>query len=59
MDVESILKPIESFLEVIKGTEFEDRALQMKKEIEGEIYNYNNQLKADAALEEYLLSEED
>lgn len=58
MDEDIILKPIESFLKVIKGTEFEDRAFQMKKEIESEIYNYNYQLKADAAWEEYLLEED-
>lgn len=59
MNSESILKPIERFLEVIKGSEYEDKALQMKKEIEYEIENYNVQLKADGAYEEYLSAKED
>lgn len=59
MDDEIILISIERFLEVIRGTEFEERALQMKKEIESEIYNYNNQLKADGACEEYWSANED
>lgn len=54
MDAESILKPIERFLEVIKGTEYEKDALKMKQEIEREIEDYNNHLKADAAHEEWL-----
>lgn len=59
MDGEAILKSIERFLEVIKGSEYEDKALQMKKEIEGEIDNYNVQLKADGAYEEYLSAKEE
>jgi len=59
MDTESILKPIDSFLEVVKGTEFEEKALRMKQEIEREINDYNNQLKADDAHEEWLSIKED
>lgn len=59
MDAESILKPIERFLEVVKGTEFEENTLRMKQEIEIEIDNYNNQLKADGSYEEYLSAKED
>ena len=59
MDAESILKPIDNFLEAIKGTELEERALKMKQEIEREIDNYNNQLKADDAHEEWLSVKED
>lgn len=59
MDGEAILKSIERFLEVIKGSEYEDKALQMKKEIESEIEYYNIQLKADGAYDEYMSSKED
>jgi|GEM_PF-4106601 len=59
MDEEKILNPIERFLEVIKGTEFEERALQMKKEIEGEIDDYNLDLRAEAERQDYYSHQED
>ncbi|MEK5173218.1 hypothetical protein NST63_08495 [Heyndrickxia sp. FSL W8-0496] len=46
MDKEQILKPIEQFLESIKGTEYEDYALKMKREIVDAIDDYNLDLKA-------------
>lgn len=59
MDIESILKPIDRFLEEVKGTELEERALQMKKEIDSEFDAYYTQLKADGAHEDWLLEQED
>ncbi|MFJ6207751.1 hypothetical protein [Lysinibacillus sp. NPDC092081] len=53
MDTESILKSIECFIEVIKGTEYEEQALQMKKEIEDAIDDYNLDLRAEAEREDY------
>ncbi|WP_446936681.1 hypothetical protein [Lysinibacillus fusiformis] len=41
MDEEKILEPIEQFLELIKGTEYEEQALRMKSEIEEAIDEYN------------------
>lgn len=53
MDEELILKPIEQFLEVIKGTEYEEQALRMKREIEDAIDDYNLDLRANAEREDY------
>lgn len=58
MDEERILKPIERFLEIIKGTEYEDQALQMKREIEEEIRCHNLDLRAGAEWEDYLSDED-
>ena len=46
MEEEQILKPIEQFLELIKGTEYEGHALKMKREIVDAIDEYNHDLKA-------------
>lgn len=54
MDIEDILKPIERFLEEMKGTEFEQRVLQMKKEVDEVIDTYCTQLMADGAYEDWL-----
>ncbi|MGE6516652.1 hypothetical protein [Lysinibacillus sphaericus] len=59
MDAESILKPIESFLEVVKGTGYEEQALQMKREIEGAIDDYNLDLRAEAERKDYYSQRED
>lgn len=59
MDIESILKPIERYLEDVKGTEFEERAQQMKKEVDSEIDDYYLQLKADGAHDDWLAEQED
>lgn len=53
MDEEQILKPIELFLELIKGTEYEERALQMKREIEDAIDDYNLDQRAAGEREDY------
>jgi len=58
MDEEEILKPIERFLELIKGTEYEEQALQMKKEIEDAIDDYNLDQRAGAEREDYLSNED-
>ncbi|WP_274307512.1 hypothetical protein [Solibacillus daqui] len=59
MDAESILKPIERFLESIEGAHFEARALQMKEEVEEVIRCYNLDLRAGAEYEDYLSQRED
>jgi len=59
MDIESILKPIDRFLEEVKGTEFEERALQMRKEIVSEVDAYYLQLQADGAHDDWLSEQED
>ncbi|MEA0556063.1 hypothetical protein U1P98_18585 [Lysinibacillus irui] len=46
MDEERVLKPIERFLELVKGTEYEEQALRMKMEIEEVIDEYNLDLRA-------------
>ncbi|MFL1998366.1 hypothetical protein VYF65_004166 [Lysinibacillus irui] len=53
MDEELILKPIEQFLEVIKGTEYEEQALRMKREIEEVIDEYHLNLRAEGEREDY------
>ena len=58
MDEEEILKPIERFLELIKGTDYEEQALQMKKEIEDAIDDYNLDQRAGAEWEDYLSNED-
>ena len=59
MDEDLILKPIERFIESIKGTEFEEKALQMKTKIEEEIRCYNLDLRAGAEQEDYFSQHED
>ncbi|MCS5499815.1 hypothetical protein NY607_01690 [Lysinibacillus sp. A4] len=53
MDEELILKPIEQFLELIKGTEYEEQALRMKREIEDALDEYNLDLRAAGEREDY------
>lgn len=53
MDEEQILKPIEQFLELIKGTEFEEQALQMKREIDEIIDEHNLDMRAAGEREDY------
>lgn len=59
MDEESILKPIERFLEDVKGTQYEERTLQMKQEVESAIDDIHTQMKADGACEEWLSAQDE
>ncbi len=59
MEIDSILKAIERFLESIEGAYFEPRALQMKYEVKEAINNHLLQLKVDGAYEEYLSQHDD
>ncbi len=56
MDEELILKPIEQFLELIKGTEYEEQALRMKREIEDAIDEYHLEQRAAAGEREDYFS---
>lgn len=53
MDEEIIIKPIEQFLELIKGTEYEEQALRMKREIEDAINEYNLDQRAAGERKDY------
>lgn len=59
MDDDKILKPIQKFIELIKGTEYEEQALKMKREIEDAIDEYDLDQRAGAEWEDYCSQRDD